>query len=214
MVRQARAEATRRRIIEAGVELFDELGYGETGLADVLQRAGVSKGAFYYHFDSKEAVAAAIIDDFDRMVTAAAAELFDPASPKLEEIIRATFKSADIIRSDKTASVGHQLLQSLGQISSAAARVYKRWTHDYLEVLTRAISGWELRKGLEIADAVEGIWVGIAGSHLLSAAMGDDPFERLTKSWRMLLRVLAPEDQVDALVESLELISADYRAAV
>ena len=63
MPRQARAEATRRRIIDSAVDLFTEMGYGETGLADVLQRAGVSKGAFYYHFDSKESVAAAIITD-------------------------------------------------------------------------------------------------------------------------------------------------------
>ena len=68
MVMQARAEATRHRILDSAVDLFDELGYGETGLADVLQRAGVSKGAFYYHFDSKEGIAAAIIEEFDRKV--------------------------------------------------------------------------------------------------------------------------------------------------
>ncbi len=62
MARQARAEATRKKIIDTAVELFIDLGYGETGLAEILQRADVTKGAFYYHFDSKEAVAAAIID--------------------------------------------------------------------------------------------------------------------------------------------------------
>lgn len=74
---QARAEATRRRILDSAVDLFDELGYGETGLADVLQRANVSKGAFYYHFDSKEAVATAIIEDFRHQMEEATRETID-----------------------------------------------------------------------------------------------------------------------------------------
>ena len=97
MVLQARAEATRRRIIDSAVDLFDELGYGETGLADVLQRAGVSKGAFYYHFDSKEAVAIAIIDEYRRRVKEAVHERSDPHAPALESMIVATFTSAATI---------------------------------------------------------------------------------------------------------------------
>ena len=63
MVVQARAEATRRRIIDAAIALFSEEGYGDTGLAAIMDRADVSKGAFYYHFESKEALASAIIDE-------------------------------------------------------------------------------------------------------------------------------------------------------
>ena len=63
MVVQARAEATRRRIIDAAIALFSEEGYGDTGLAAIMDRADVSKGAFYYHFESKEALASAIIGE-------------------------------------------------------------------------------------------------------------------------------------------------------
>ena len=79
---QARAEATRRRILDSAVDLFSEMGYGETGLADILQRAGVSKGAFYYHFDSKEAVAAAIIQEYRSTATEMARERIDPDAPE------------------------------------------------------------------------------------------------------------------------------------
>ena len=54
MVVQARAEATRRRIIDAAIALFSEEGYGDTGLAAIMDRADVSKGAFYYHFESRK----------------------------------------------------------------------------------------------------------------------------------------------------------------
>ena len=61
MARQARAEVTRGKIIDAAVELFTDSGYGDTDLAAIVRRAGITKGAFYYHFESKEQVADAIV---------------------------------------------------------------------------------------------------------------------------------------------------------
>ena len=63
MVRQARSEATRRKIIDSAVELINEIGYPASGLADIIERAELTKGALYYHFESKEAVATAIIEE-------------------------------------------------------------------------------------------------------------------------------------------------------
>ena len=68
--RQARAEVTRRRIIDAAIDLFAEAGYGGTGLAEILKRADVTKGAFYYHFEGKDQVADAIIDEMKAGVKA------------------------------------------------------------------------------------------------------------------------------------------------
>ena len=49
MVRQARSEATRKKIVDAAVELFTEVGYQATGLGDIIERAEMTKGALYYH---------------------------------------------------------------------------------------------------------------------------------------------------------------------
>jgi len=61
VVRQARAEATRGKIIDAAVALFTDSGYGDTDLSAIVRQAGITKGAFYYHFESKGQVADAII---------------------------------------------------------------------------------------------------------------------------------------------------------
>lgn len=53
---QQRAEETHRRILEAAATCFGESGYEATGVARICQEAGVSKGAFYHHFSSKQAV--------------------------------------------------------------------------------------------------------------------------------------------------------------
>lgn len=62
MPQQDRAHATREAILHAAAEEFDRLGYERTSLTAVLARAGLTKGAFYFHFASKEAVAGALIE--------------------------------------------------------------------------------------------------------------------------------------------------------
>jgi TetR/AcrR family transcriptional repressor of nem operon len=60
-----------RRLTEAGYALFQQAGYNATGIAQITDRAGVPKGSFYNHFDSKETFAAAILRHYaDRIETA------------------------------------------------------------------------------------------------------------------------------------------------
>lgn len=214
MALQARAEATRRRILDSAVDLFDELGYGETGLADILQRASVSKGAFYYHFDSKEAVATAIIEEYRFKVESAAREVSDPSAPELENVIKATINSAAIMASDKASRVGHELLQALSQISSVASQTYRKWTDEFVATVSRAIEPWAAQRGIDAAEAAEAIWVGILGSHLLSAAIGEDHVARLARSWKLALQVLAPAEAVDGFYAMLDNFAAGYAAVV
>lgn len=54
MPRQQRGEVTRSNILAAAAAGFAEQGYDATGVAEICRRAGVSKGAFYYHFSSKQ----------------------------------------------------------------------------------------------------------------------------------------------------------------
>ena len=53
---QKRSEQTRSRILEAAQECFAQAGYDGTGVAEICRRAGLSKGAFYHHFPTKQAV--------------------------------------------------------------------------------------------------------------------------------------------------------------
>jgi AcrR family transcriptional regulator len=190
MARQARAEATRRRIIDSAVDLFTELGYGETGLADVLARAGVSKGAFYYHFDSKESVAAAIIEEYTLRSKESMRTRVDPSLPLLDQIIVATFVAAEMLETDKTSRIGNQLLQSLGQVSPTAINVYRDWSREFTSTLAKGIEDAGLRQGPDAVQEAEAIWAGVLGCHLLSSAFNDDAYARLASLWRSMMRTL------------------------
>jgi len=56
MTSQRRPEETRESILSAALAGFAESGYEAMGVAEICQRAGVTKGAFYHYFPSKQAV--------------------------------------------------------------------------------------------------------------------------------------------------------------
>jgi AcrR family transcriptional regulator len=61
---QQRSEETRHHILEASQGLFSLNGYDATGVAEICRAAGVSKGAFYHHFPSKQAVFLKLLENW------------------------------------------------------------------------------------------------------------------------------------------------------
>jgi AcrR family transcriptional regulator len=55
---------TRERLLEAAVDLYSEQGFSGASVLDVARRAGVTKGAFYHHFESKAHLIMAIHNSF------------------------------------------------------------------------------------------------------------------------------------------------------
>jgi AcrR family transcriptional regulator len=53
---QLRSEETRNRIVQSALKLFADKGYEATGVAEICETSDVSKGAFYHHFPSKQAI--------------------------------------------------------------------------------------------------------------------------------------------------------------
>src|SRR3954465_385108 len=56
-------QATRRRIIEAAGRRFKRQGIDGSGVATLMADAGLTNGAFYAHFDSKDDLIAAVVGD-------------------------------------------------------------------------------------------------------------------------------------------------------
>jgi AcrR family transcriptional regulator len=61
---QQRSRETRFRILTAAQALFARDGYDATGVADICELAGVSKGAFFHHFPTKHAIFMAMLDEW------------------------------------------------------------------------------------------------------------------------------------------------------
>jgi AcrR family transcriptional regulator len=61
-----KGHATRASILQTAAEVFAERGYAETTLAELIARSGLTKGAFYFHFASKEQLAFAVLEEKQR----------------------------------------------------------------------------------------------------------------------------------------------------
>lgn len=80
--RVEQGQATRAALIELATELFATNGYDATAIPAVLDAAGVSRGALYHHFESKEALFEAVLESVEAQamvkVTRAARGATDP----------------------------------------------------------------------------------------------------------------------------------------
>jgi AcrR family transcriptional regulator len=81
-LRERQAAATREQLVAVARQRFTEQGYAATSIEDIVQRAGVAKGALYHHFSGKDAlfraVYEAVLADVVSAVMAAASAQQEP----------------------------------------------------------------------------------------------------------------------------------------
>ena len=61
---QPRGDTKRQLLIDIGTAIFTQKGFSSTGLDEIVQRAEVPKGSFYYYFSSKEEFAQEVIRNY------------------------------------------------------------------------------------------------------------------------------------------------------
>lgn len=118
---EQRSQQTRSKILEAAQIGFARLGYDATSVAQICRLAGVSKGAFYYHFPTKQAL---FIELMENWLTNLDAQL-DAIRSRADTVPQALMEMAD--------TVGHVFRAGKGQLPvflefwSKAAREPEIW---------------------------------------------------------------------------------------
>jgi AcrR family transcriptional regulator len=205
MVRQARSEATRRKIIESAVDLINEIGYPASGLADIIERAELTKGALYYHFDSKEAVATAIIAEGAQALVRTFDSASRPTSPAMENIVHGLFVVADVIVGDKVTQASCRLLRTFGGFNPAAKAAYEIVFERMAEEVKSAVEEGDLRSDIDADAMVAVIVAAMFGAELISSALTDsrDLRRRFAQNWEILLPSIVTEGSLDYYREFL-----------
>ena len=214
MVPQARSETTRRKILDAAIDVFSEVGYAAAGLGEVIERAGMTKGALYHHFESKEALATAIIEQGTNLTSDAFRHVCESTSPALENMIHGVFLVTDLLVSDKTARTAEQLTRGLAEFNSTASQVWSTRLDAMTTQASLASAEGDLREDLDPYVVSESIVNAMLGAQLLAkTADGDDHIKRLTRCLQLLLPAIVVDTSLAYFREFLARESLRQRQA-
>ena len=98
---RAASEETRRQILDTALALFRERGFEETTIRDIAGRAGLSLGAAYYYFKSKEAIVGAYYDYVQQEHLLRAREAFARGGSLQDRLRAALHTKIDIMQEDR-----------------------------------------------------------------------------------------------------------------
>lgn len=193
---QARSTATRAKIIAAAVDLFHEKSYAATSLGEIVERSAMTKGAFYYHFDSKEALASAIVDEGSAIVLDRFQTVCASSAPAFENMIHGTFVIGATINEDRTAQMAAVLARALSGSSEAPNRAYRALSKAFVLQAERAAEEGDLSPNVQPEPVAELVLFTILGAELVTSANPNrvEAALRLQQIWQTLLPALiAPE---------------------
>lgn len=191
MAQQERAIRTRQKIVLAAAELFDEVGYEAATISEVLKKCGVTKGALYFHFSSKEELA--------QEVLAGQVSALPPVPPQdlyLQQSLDEALLLAHLLRlGDPMVRGSIRLTVDQGSPQDGLDRrvPMQGWIDHNVEVLARAKEAGELLPHVDVASTAMLFTSGFTGVQVLSKIMTGhaDMVERVTDLMRSLITAVA-----------------------
>ncbi|WP_406149319.1 ScbR family autoregulator-binding transcription factor [Streptomyces sp. NBC_01012] len=194
--RQERAERTRSALIHAAAEAFDQVGYHGAGLNSILQKAGITTGAMYFHFKSKQDLARAVVVE-------QAAELQWPGEGAgLQQLIDVCQYLAVEMRSNVLFRAGVRLAVEQSEVNLLDYSIYDWWAEQFRAHLTEAREMGQLRPGVDEHAYPPVIVAAYTGTQIMSrlATNRADLPELIENMLRCLLPALAPPEVMDTLI--------------
>nr|WSW49533.1 TetR/AcrR family transcriptional regulator [Streptomyces sp. NBC_01001] len=192
---QDRSERTRRKLVHAGAEMFHRNGYANATLGEIAAFAGVTKGALYFHFASKDELAEAVQLRGCELLHESVRELRASGLSPLQTLINTTHWLALNLREEPAIPASFRITKECAGLSALATDFHRIWLAEVCGLLRQARDAGELR--------AEGRWesieslVAAASCGIESLAGTGMPYAELQRRvagvWSLLLPCLVPE---------------------
>jgi AcrR family transcriptional regulator len=171
-IRTAAKEASHERIVQAAARAIRRSGYDGTGVADIMKEAGLTHGAFYAHFASREAMLAEAADRAGAESNAFAADVIAAAPPEqsLQALMQAYLSKAHVVGIETgcpVSALGSEMPRQSPEVRRAATRRIK----EMIDLVARQSPDWGQPGAHERALVVVSTLVGT----LTLARAVDDP---------------------------------------
>ncbi|MFY2562209.1 TetR family transcriptional regulator C-terminal domain-containing protein [Corallococcus terminator] len=181
--------SVREKLLAAGLETLRTQGFNGCGVQDITDAAGVPKGSFYNHFDSKEALGAAVVDQYMRASSADLSLLRDTSltplrrlrayfAAQVESLVAGRFECGCLLANFAAEMADHSPL-----IRERVAASFTEWSLHLEEVLREAQAAGEVAQDVSpamLATFMLGAWEGaVLRSRVEKGRTALDAFLRL-----------------------------------
>lgn len=194
MVKQERAGRTRQDVLLAAADAFAQVGFEAASLVDISRRAGVSKGALYFHFVSKQALADGVRAAAGREIGSAALHALRAEGRAVQGLIDFSHELARLLREDVVVRAGVRLGRQGPRPDGGTCGPDTAWrslTAVVHRLLDRADRAGELRPGADRRACAELLTAVVAGQVLLAADQAGRPApEAVRRLWAAALPAL------------------------
>jgi AcrR family transcriptional regulator len=194
MAQQERAVRTREAVLTAAGMAFAESGFLGTSMADIFARAGVTKGALYFHFASKEELANAVIAGEEEAASQIVKDVLATDAPPLQKAIDITFRWAMEIQSNPIARAGVRLIIEQGTYTEPMREPYLQWADIMVDLLGGAQERGELERTVDVKAMAEFVVSAFTGAQIVSQVISahEDLVRRIQIMWQLLLKGMLP----------------------
>jgi AcrR family transcriptional regulator len=192
VAKQDRAIRTRQTILSAAAKVFEQRGYQAATISEILTTAGVTKGALYFHFESKDDLAQGVLAEQDQRL------VVPRRACRTQELVDVVMLHAHRLQNDPMVRAGVRL--SLDQQAHDLDRSgpFLRW----VGVVDARTQG-ELLPHVAPTETAEVLVGSFAGVQAMSQAISD--YQDLPDRVGALLRHVLPTVVVSSVLASIDL---------
>lgn len=215
MAIQDRALATRDQLLLAAAEEIRRVGYRDATISAISAAAGVTSGASYFHFDSKEEIARALIEKQHQIVRDAAGEILKNTQESALTLMM--LMCADLARrlvDDPVVRAGIRLTTDQSTFESPVQEPYRDWLVTFTDLALRAEKEGETTGAVPPEVLANFIIPAFTGVQLVSETFTKraDLVGRVHEMWQILIRAVVPEGRQDDMLSEAAQIFAKYAA--
>ena len=193
-----RSDTTRDQILRAAAHQFAQRPYYAVGLDDILAEAQLTKGAMYFHFRSKHALALAIVDEQTANAAESVKNLLGRKLSGLESLIDVSYLVAVGDMTQDVTRASFNLLESVGRTEKLQTRLLGGWIQLMGEIAQQGIAEGDIVDQADPEDVgrlLVSIYVGMRQASNL-----DEPVQLLTdfgKALSTVLHGIVQPDKID-----------------
>ena len=191
---------TRRQILDAAGMLFAALGYKRATVVDLLSHSGVTKGAFYFHFSSKEDVARALFRE-----QSPGHDLVAPQKFRLQELVDGHLVLTSRLRNGARERGCFRLCLEQGLDDELRRSWFLERVVFNQELLAAAREGGELAAHVSVRETAEFLVSASMGLQLMSQTVIDDADTGMERRIVLLLRNVMSDIAVPDVYAELDI---------